>query len=110
MKVLLLLGLLLTNIAFAHEVDKPPELWSWFKDLNKSKASCFTESFLALNQVGLTQITKNEYGFYGTYNNNRIVVKCLSLGANQSKVMVAVAGMKRESVADLRNKVIALIK
>lgn len=107
---LLLITILFSNNIFAHEIDKPPELWSWFKDLQKSKAACLTQSFLALSEVGLKNTTQNEYGFYGNIENNRIVVKCLSTDSNHSKVMVAVAGTNRKSVESLRNNIIKLIK
>jgi len=111
MKYFLLLTLILfSSNVLAHESDKPPELWSWFKDLNKPKEACITQSFLALSEVGLEQTTQNDYGFYGVIENNRIVVKCISSGADESKVMVAVAGSNRKSVEDIRNHLIKLIK
>lgn len=106
----LLIPLLFSNSLIAHEIDKPPELWSWFKDLKITKEACLTQSFLALSDVGLKNTTQNEYGFYGNIKNNRIVVKCLSAGSNESKVMVAVAGSNRKSVEHLRNNIIKLIK
>jgi len=106
---LLLITILFSNSIIAHEIDKPPELWSWFKDLQKPKAACLTQSFFALSEVGLENTTQNEYGFYGDIENNRIVVKCLSTDSNRSKVMVAVAGTNRKSVESLRNNIIKLI-
>jgi len=106
----LLIVILFSNNIVAHEIDKPPELWSWFKDLQKSKETCLTQSFLALSEVGIKNITQNEYGFYGNIENNRVVVKCLSNDLNSSKVMVAVAGTKRKSVETIRNNIIKLIK
>ena len=103
-------GVSVSKNIVAQEIEKPPELWSWFKDLQKHKAACLTQSFLALSEVGLKNTTKNEYGFYGNIDNNRIVVKCLSTDSNRSKVMVAVAGTNRKSVESLRNNIIKLIK
>jgi len=103
-------GVSVSNSIVAHDIDKPPELWSWFKDIEKPKAACLTQSFLALSEVGLKDTTQNEYGFYGSIENNRIVVKCLSTDSNRSKVMVAVAGKNRKSVEFLRNSIIKLIK
>jgi len=105
----LLLSLLFTNNLIAHENDKPPQLWSSFKDLNKSKEACLTESFLAVSDMGIQNTTQNEYGFYGNIGSSRIVVKCLSFGSNKSKVMVAVAGKSRKTVEYLRNFIIHLI-
>lgn len=93
----------------AHEVNKPPELWSWFKDLQKSKEVCLTQSFFALSEIGLKNTAQNEYGFYGNIENNTVVVKCLSNDSNSSKVMVAVAGANRKSVESIRNNFIKLI-
>jgi hypothetical protein len=107
---LLLIIILFSTSLIAHEIDKPPELWSWFKDIKKPKEACLTQSFLALSEIGLKNTTQNEYGFYGNIKNNRIVVKCLSIGSNESKVMVAVAGSNRKSVEHIRNNIIKLIK
>jgi hypothetical protein len=99
-----------SNIIEAGEVDKPPQLWSWFKDLQKPKADCLKQSFLALSEIGIPNIKQNEYGFYGTFNNNSVVVKCLTIDSNHSKAMVAVAGKNRKSVEPLRNNIIKLIQ
>ena len=107
---LFLIAILFSNSLLAHETDKPPELWSWFKDLQQPKEVCLTQSFLALSEVGLKNTTQNEYGFYGNIENNRVVVKCLSTDSNSSKVMVAVAGSNRKSVESVRNNIIKLIK
>lgn len=107
---LFLIAILFTNNLSAHESDKPPELWSWFKDLQQPKETCLKQSFLALSEVGLKNTTQNEYGFYGNIENNRVVVKCLSTEPDKSKVMVAVAGSNRKSVEYIRNKIIKLIK
>ncbi len=107
---ILLITILFSSSLLAHETDKPPELWSWFKDLNKSKQSCLTQSFLALDEINLENTIQNKYGFYGNIKNNKIVVKCLSTSSNKSKVMVAVAGSNRKSVEYLRNTIIKLIK
>ena len=55
------------NIIEADEVDKPPQLWSWFKDLQKPKTGCLKQSFLALSEVGIPNIKQNEYGFLYKY-------------------------------------------
>lgn len=105
-----LITILFSNILIAHENEKPPELWTWFKDLEKPKDSCVTQSFYALTEVGVENMIKNEHGFYGNIKNNKIVVKCLSIEPRKSKVLVAVAGSSPKSVESLRNRIINLIK
>jgi len=107
---ILLITIFISNNLIAHEIDNPPELWSSFKDLKKSKEACEVESFLAVSLIDLKNTIQNEYGIYGNIKNNKIVIKCMSIGLNKSKVMVAVAGSNRKSVEYLRNKIIRLIK
>ncbi len=45
--------------------DKPPELWSWFKDLNKSKEACEIQSSFILQSLKLENQTETAYGIYG---------------------------------------------
>ena len=94
---------------FAHDDDSPPQLWSWFKDLNKSVKECRHDGLYALETLRVRNIVQNQYGIYGTYRSNRIVVKCLKM-KNKSKVWVAVAGFKKASVEALRNKILDEIK
>lgn len=111
MKAILLL--LITSLSFnvtAHEADTPPELWSWFKDLNKSKEACDIQSSFTLSELKLKNQTETEYGIYGHIKSNKIVVKCISTGPNQSKLMVAVAGHNKDSVKLIRDKIIKSIQ
>ena len=94
----------------AHEYEKPPELWSWFKDLNKSKEACEIQSSYTLQQLNLENQQENKYGIYGNVRSNKVVVKCISTGQNMSKLMVAVAGSNRDSVELVRNTIIESIK
>ena len=105
MKKIILL-LLMPFSVIAHESNKPPELWSWFKDMNKSSEACKIQSSFILEKVGVKNIMQNEHGVYGTYQSNRIVVKCLSKEKN-SILWVAVAGSDKDSVELIRNKIIA---
>lgn len=86
--------------------DKPPELWSWFKDLSKSKEACEIQSAYVLNAIGLENQVENEYGIYGNVKSNRVVVKCISLSSDTSKLIVSVAGNNRDSVEIVRNKIV----
>jgi len=91
--------------ATAHESTSPPQLWSDFKDLNASKEACEIQSLSVLEGLNLSNIIQNQYGIYGIFKSNRIVVKCLKQGS-KSKVWVAVAGHDRDTVEMLRNKII----
>jgi len=93
----------------AHTADTPPELWSWFKQLSKSKAACKIQSSFILDKIGVKNLVENDYGIYGTYRNNRVVVKCLEQNAN-SLLWVAVAGQDKDSVELIRNKIVADIQ
>ena len=76
---------------------------------------------IEMNEYGLTidsdnfwyvteNQVENEYGIYGNVKSNRVVVKCIELSPNQSKLMVAVAGYNRDSVELVRNKIIVSIQ
>lgn len=95
---------------YSHDLNGPPELWSWFKDLNKSKEACVMQSSYVLGKLKLENQVENQYGIYGNVNSNRVVVKCISLDQSRSKLMVAVAGHNRESVELVRNIIIKLIE
>ena len=105
-----LLFILLLTSPFAHSSDQPPELWSWFKDLKKSKEACEIQSSYTLQKLALENQTENEYGIYGNVKSNRVVVKCIEITPNSSKLMVAVAGYNKDSVELIRNKIIKSIK
>ena len=105
----LLMLLLLPFTVFAHESNKPPELWSWFKDMNKSSQACKIQSSFILEKIGIKNLIQNEHGVYGTFQTNRIVIKCLPQNEN-SLLWVAVAGSDRDSVELIRNKIIADVK
>ncbi|HDZ39144.1 MAG TPA: hypothetical protein ENH62_12795 [Marinobacter sp.] len=106
MKKLILAFVLFSGSCFAHEPEKAPELWSWFKDLDKSAAACEIQSSFALQKIGIENQVENEYGIYGTYKGNRVVVKCLAMEKGKSKVWVAVAGNDRDAVELVRNMIV----
>lgn len=108
MKALIILSLLFSSLAYAEQ--KPPELWSWFKDLNKSKEACEIQSSFILQDLGLDNQVENEYGIYGNIKSNRVVVKCIAISDGKSTLMVAVAGNDRQSVALVRDKIVQSIK
>jgi hypothetical protein len=94
-------------IAFsAWSSEKPPELWSWFKDLDKSKEACEIQSSYVLQAISLENQTENQYGIYGNVKSNRVVVKCIEISKYKSKLMVAVAGNNKDSVEIVRNKIV----
>jgi hypothetical protein len=95
--------------AVANDVAQPPELWSAFKDLNKSAAACQLQSKFVLEQMGVERLVDNDNGLYGVLKGNRVVVKCTGSGA-KSVLWVAVAGADRDSVALIRNKIHADIQ
>lgn len=89
--------------------DKSPELWSWIKDLNKSKEACEIQSSYILQSIKLENQKENDYGIYGNVKSNRVVVKCIEISKNSSKLMVAVAGNNRDSVEIVRNEIVKSI-
>jgi len=99
------LGVLVSFLANAGGDEIPPELWSWFKDMNKSAEACEIQSAYILDKLKVSNIVENEYGIYGVYKSNRIVVKCIPQG-DKSKLFVAVAGYNRDSVELLRNLIV----
>lgn len=103
---ILLLSLVLPVTAYAHDSKRPPELWSWFKDMNKSSEACMIQSSFILDKIGIENITHNDYGVYGTYKSNRIVIKCLPKD-KKSLLWVAVAGSDKDSVEIIRNKIVS---
>ncbi len=107
MKWIISVILAVPTLVFASE--KPPELWSWFKDLNKSKEACEIQSSYVLQSIALENQKETEHGIYGNVKSNRVVVKCLSISSNKSKLMVAVAGNNRDSVEIIRDKIIQSI-
>ena len=108
MRKILLIPIVFSTLAWAG--DQPPELWSWLKDLNKSKEACEIQSSYTLKELGLENQTENEYGIYGNVKSNRVVVKCIEISENRSKLMVAVAGNNKDSVAIVRNEIVESIK
>lgn len=111
MRVIASLIITLVSVhASSHEVDKAPELWSWFKDLAKSKEACEIQSSFTLSQLNLENQSENEYGIYGNIKSNKVVVKCIAIADHRSKLMVAVAGYDRDSVELIRNKIINSIQ
>jgi len=110
MKKLFLAFLCITSsLSYANSQPTPPELWSWFKDLDKSAKACEIQSSFVLQKLKIENQTENEYGIYGNIKDNRIVVKCIDMG-EKSKLWVAVAGNDKVSVELLRNLLIKEIK
>ncbi|MEX2961341.1 hypothetical protein [Microbulbifer sp. TYP-18] len=107
MKWMVLLFTLIS--ANASSEEKPPELWSWIKDLDKSKEACEIQSSYVLQSLHLDNQIENQHGIYGNVKSNRVVVKCIAISPNQSKLLVAVAGNDRNSVEIVRNKIIQSI-
>lgn len=108
-KIIISLFLVLPSVCFAHDSVKTPELWSWFKELNKSAEACNIQSMFELEKLGIKKLVSNQYGQYGVFRSNRIVVKCLPRGT-KSTLVVAVAGYDRDSAELLRNKIISIIE
>lgn len=110
MKNIILAVLLLTpSFVCISDDTKPPELWSWIKDLNKSKEACEIQSSFILQSIQLENQIENEYGIYGNVKSNKIVVKCIEITDNTSKLLVAVAGNNIDSVELLRNYLVNAI-
>jgi len=74
----------ITSLSHADNQSKPPELWSWFKDLDKSSKACEIQSSFVLNKLKIENQTENQYGIYGNIKDNRIVVKCIAIGKKAS--------------------------
>lgn len=108
MRSLITTLLICSSAAYAEQT--PPELWSWFKDLNKSKEACEIQSSFVLQELGVANRTENDYGIYGNVKSNRVAVKCIAISDSKSKLMVAVAGNDRSSVELVRNKIVQSIK
>ena len=104
MKWIITTLMLLASPAWASE--QPPELWSWFRDLDKSKEACEIQSSYILQSIALENQIENEYGIYGNVKSNRVVVKCIEISETSRKLMVAVAGYNKDSVEIVRNKII----
>ena len=108
--VIALIALLLSSPpVLANEPEEPPQLWSWIKDLNKSKEACEIQSSYVLRKLKLSNQVENEYGIYGSVKRNRVVVKCIAISDTSSKLLVAVAGNNKHSVELLRNEIVKAI-
>ena len=94
---------------FAEEKNGAPELWTWIKDVNKSKAACEIQSSYILKKLNLSNQVENDYGIYGNVKSNRVVVKCIAITDTSSKLLVAVAGNDRGSVELVRNIIVKSI-
>ena len=108
-KAILVFVLAFAGAVQAESPERPPELWSWIKDLNKSKEACEIQSSFVLKKLNVQNQVENEYGIYGVVKSNRVVVKCIAVSERSSKLLVAVAGQDRDSVELLRNEIVALI-
>ena len=106
---LIVLSLIISSSSFAHQDETPPELWSWFKDLNKSKEACEIQSSYILKDLDLDNQVENQYGIYGNVKSNSVVVKCIEMTPVKSKLLVVVAGKNKDSVELIRNKIVKLI-
>ena len=100
---------LFCGTCLAQGAERVPEIWSWFKDLDKSASACEIQSSFSLQKIGIENQVENEHGIYGTYKGNRVVVKCLAMGEGKSKVWVAVAGNDRDAVELVRNLIVRAI-
>lgn len=104
-----LLSIILMTSQLAWSADKPPELWSWFKEINKSKEACEIQTSYTLQTLKLSNKTENKHGIYGHVKSNSVVVKCIKISDNKSMIMVAVAGSDRDSVEIVRNNIVRSI-
>ena len=109
-KAVLVFLVIFSGAVQATDEGRPPELWSWIKDLNKSKEACEIQSSYVLQQLNLQNQTENEYGIYGNIKSNRVVVKCIAISDESSKLLVAVAGHNRDAVELIRNQIVSSIK
>lgn len=109
-RIFLISMLFLSANVFSHQNNDVPELWSWFKDLKKSKEACEIQSAYTLQKLNVDNIVENKYGIYGNVKSNRVVVKCIEISKNESKLMVAVAGLNKDSVEIVRNQIINSIE
>ncbi len=100
---------LMSSLCSAGDQQDPPELWSWFKDLDKSVKACEIQSSVALQILNVENQVENEHGIYANYKGNRIVIKCIEIN-EKSKLWVAVAGHDRDSVELIRNLLIKEIR
>ena len=91
-----------SSLSYSKESSTPPELWSWFKDLNKSAKACEIQSSFIFQKLNVENQIQNEYGLYGNIKGNRVVIKCIAMG-EKSKLWVAVAGNDKDSVEFIRN-------
>ena len=103
--ILLIMLISMPAILYAHDSNKPPALGSWFKTLDKSSGACKIQSSFVLQKIGVKNLVENDYGVYGNYKNNRVVVKCLDKN-DKSILWVAVAGKDGDSVELLRNEIV----
>lgn len=108
-KLIFTLLCLVSSMSIAADHSSPPELWSWFKDLDKSVKACEIQSSIVLQMLNAENKVENEYGIYANVKDNRIVIKCIAFN-NKSKLWVAVAGNDRDSVELIRNLLIKEIR
>jgi hypothetical protein len=101
----LFLLLAISNLSYAHDADKAPALGSWYKNLDKSVSACKLQSVFKVKDIGVTNIVENDFGIYGIYKGNRVVVKCMKQGEN-STLLVMVAGSDHGSVEAIRNQLV----
>ena len=93
-----------SSLSLAHD-DKPPALWSWHKDLNKSVEACRIQSTFKVKDMGAKNVVVKDYGVFSTFRNNRISTKCVKRGEG-SRLWVMVAGYNNDVVELIRNRLI----
>lgn len=89
--------------------QKALQLWSDHRILALSVGQCATKAEQTLQQLGLTQIVRQQNFVYGNAQAQRVAVKCVPLD-KQTFMYVAVAGEQRERVEKLRNQIIQMMQ
>ncbi len=101
--------IVLSAVCVGVQAGDVPELWSSIKDLNKSKEACEVQSSFVLQGMDVKSRTENDYGIYAVIKSNRVVIKCIAVAKNKSKLLVAVAGDDRDAVELIRNALVKAI-
>ncbi len=104
----LLFLVVISNFSYAHDAAKVPSLGSWYKDLDKSVSACKLQSLYKVKDIGVLNIVETDFGIYGAYKGNRVVVKCMARG-EKSTLLVMVAGSDHDSVEAIRNRLVKVI-
>lgn len=107
-QLLFILTVTLSSTCIAHDSNNVPSLGSWYKDIDKSVAACMLQSAFELKDMGVKHMVENDYGVYGVYKGNRIVVKCMER-KKHSTLLVMVAGADHDLVEVIRNRIVSAI-